>query len=102
VSEGDLRLEQGPDGAARFSCTVHLPALAPEGDYRFRLIGFREGRGEILAEKMLRLHEVGTVASMKSLAREHGLLYGIVAVATALAAGLLTGFLFDLGSKGSH
>lgn len=102
ISAGSLRVEPGGDGTARFSCTVHLPALAPEGDYRFRLIGFRNGKAEDLAEKILRLHEAGAVASMKSLAREHGLLYGIVAVATALAAGLLTGFLFDLGSRGSH
>jgi uncharacterized protein (TIGR02186 family) len=102
LSEGGLQTEPGPGGMVRFSCTVHLPALAPEGDYRFRLIGFRDGKVEDLAEKTLRLQEVGTVASMKALAGEHGLLYGIVAVATALAAGLLTGFLFDLGSKGSH
>jgi uncharacterized protein (TIGR02186 family) len=102
VFEGALRIEREREGMVAFSCTVHLPALAPEGSYRFRLVGFREGKGEGLAEKALRLQEVGTVASLKSLAHEHGLLYGIVAVATALAAGLLTGFLFDLGSKGRH
>lgn len=102
VFESGLAFETTGEGTAAFSCTLRLPSRVPEGEWRIRLVAFRAGRGELLAERILRVYEAGAAAWIRSLAHEHGLLYGIAAVATALAAGLLTGFLFDLGSKGGH
>jgi len=36
------------------------------------------------------------------MARQKGLVYGILAVLVALFAGLVTGVLFSLGGKGAH
>lgn len=102
VFENGLAFGPAGAGVVGFSCTLRLPSRVPEGKWRIRLVAFRAGRGELLSERILDVYEAGAAAWIRSLALEHGLLYGIAAVATALAAGLLTGFLFDLGSKGGH
>lgn len=102
IKENAFTLEPAEGGGARFSIAVPMPSAIPEGSYSFRLVAFHGGKGELLAERVLRVQEAGTAAWIRSLSRNHGFLYGIMAVATALAAGLLTGFLFHLGSKGGH
>jgi hypothetical protein len=106
VSEGDLTLEALPGGKVRFATTVGLPARLGPGAYEVRLYGFEGGdgsrRGRLLATDDLIVRQVGLAAVISSLARESGLLYGVIAVAVAIAVGLLTGYLFGRGAKGGH
>lgn len=94
-----VKLQPGPSGAIRVSADCLLPTKAPWGEYQVRLFGFSEGKGELLRSERLRVTPVGVTSHISSLARNHGLLYGIFAVVIALAVGLLTGLAFGLGSK---
>ncbi|RLB59852.1 MAG: hypothetical protein DRI34_00490 [Deltaproteobacteria bacterium] len=80
----------------------HLPAKVPLGNHRVRVLAFNQGRGRVLYEKPLTIEQVGAARWITVVAHNHGLLYGIGAVIIALVVGLLTGFLFGLGSKGAH
>jgi hypothetical protein len=86
----------------RVSTEFHLPAKTPPGEYRILAHGFAGGEGRLLGTAQLRVVQVGMAASIRTLATEHGLLYGILAVAVAIVVGLLTGVLFGLGSKKAH
>jgi hypothetical protein len=100
--DGGVRLDAQGDGTLRFSADFRLPAKAAEGEYEIRLYGFGEDGGRLMDVRTLKVEQVGMARWIHSMAQQHGLIYGILAVAIALAAGLLTGFLFGLGSKGGH
>jgi uncharacterized protein (TIGR02186 family) len=97
-------LEIHPRGAQQeFSATLNFPTTVKPGEYRLQLISFVQGKAVPLAERVLSVRLAGTAAIIQSLSMNHGLAYGILSVVIALAAGLLTGFIFGRGSKkGSH
>ena len=102
MDEGTLKTSTESSGGSHLETTVRVPAKAPPGDYRVRVLGFKDGRGELLAAGKLKITQVGTAAFISSLAQQHGLLYGILAAVIAVVVGLLTGIVFGLGSKGGH
>ena len=56
-----------------------------------------------LAEQVISVRLAGTAAVIRALSSEHGLLYGILSVVIALAAGLMSGLIFGHRSrKGGH
>ncbi len=89
-------------GQAAIATTFTIPARAPFGSYEVVLFGFRDGVGRKLATAQVGVHPVGLVAFMSSLARNHGLAFGLLAVGVAIAMGLLTGVIFGRGSKKVH
>ncbi|HYQ80621.1 MAG TPA: TIGR02186 family protein [Anaeromyxobacteraceae bacterium] len=94
----------GPGAAAspagRVVAEFELPASAPPGQYQVRMLGYRDGVAEVLASERLTVRRVGLAEAVATMARRHGLLYGILSVAAALAAGLLSGVLFSGAKKG--
>jgi len=103
VTEGAVEVvESGEPGRVRLSTDFHLPPKTPPGEYRILVHGFGEGGGRVLGEAVLRVEQVGMAAAIRSLATDHGLGYGILAVVVAIAVGLLTGVLFGLGSRKAH
>lgn len=97
--ERGVELVQGPSGAMQLSAECLLPTKAPWGEYEVRLFGFKAGMGELLRVERMRVDPVGVAARVSALARDHGLLYGVLAVLIALGVGLLTGLAFGLVSK---
>ena len=97
--ERGAKLAPGPGGAMQLSAECLLPTKAPWGEYEVRLFGFKAGMGELLRAERLHVAPVGVAARISALARDHGLLYGILAVVIALGVGLMTGFAFGLVSK---
>lgn len=85
---------------ARVVAELSLPASAPPGEYQVRMLRHRGAAPEILASDTLTIRRVGVAHLVASMAQGHGLLYGILSVAAALAAGLLSGFLFSGAKKG--
>jgi len=102
VSAHGVLLQERPEGVEHWSADLRLPTKLAPGDYEVRLFGFQQGQGKLLARQALEVRQVGAAAAIHSFARKQGLLYGIGAVLIALAAGVLTGFVFGLGSKGGH
>lgn len=98
-SAGPLAVEGGGPAAA-VSADLALPANIPPGVYDVRLYGYQGDQGELLASDTLTVRRAGLVELVASMAQRHGLLYGILSVVVALAAGFLTGVLFSKASKG--
>jgi hypothetical protein len=103
-SFGKLRLPNGGGGAdpVGVSADFWLPASVPSGVYEVQMLGYREGRAELLASEKLITKRAGLVNLIASMAQRHGLLYGILSVLVAIATGFLTGVLFGLSSKKGH
>jgi uncharacterized protein (TIGR02186 family) len=90
------------DGETLAEADFLLPAKTPPGEYRVRVYTFAREEGELAGEAGVRVEQAGVAAVISELAQRHGLLYGILAVVVAGAAGLLTGVVFGLGSKKGH
>lgn len=102
IDEGGVRLQPDGAGGLRFSADFFFPPDVPPERFDVRLLIFAEGGGSLLDRADILVTQAGLVAWISSLAQERGLVYGLLSVMVALAAGLLTGFVFDLGSKGGH
>ena len=100
--EGAVTTERRSDGTVLAETVFDLPPKTPAGAYRILVHGFSGGEGLLLGSGAVRLEQVGVAASIRSLAYDHGLAYGILAVVVAIVVGLLTGVLFGLGSKKAH
>lgn len=83
-------------GAGRQEATAELclPAKTAVGEYTVDVFSFRKGRGELVGSTTVHLERAPAVSFIRSLAADHGLLYGCLAVGVAVFAGLLTGFIF--------
>ncbi len=100
--EGSVLLGRGERDRLDASTDLFLPARTPPGGYRIALFSFRQGEGALVAEATAVIRQTGVAAFVSRTARERGLLYGIVAVVVAIAAGLSTGALFGRGARGAH
>ena len=98
-----IHLHPGAHGGRRLRAVLRLPARLPVGSYRLRLEGFRDGKAVELAESEVLVRTHGVIKGLRTLAFEHGLLYGCTAVLVALIAGFATGIAFGRGSShGGH
>lgn len=100
--ENALETRPEGDGEVVFSTVLAVPACVPEGSYRLALWGFRDAHGEVLAATEVTVEEVGITHDIAALARDHGTLYGILALLLALVVGIVTGLVFGLAGKGGH
>ena len=82
-----------------FKHTFAFPAATREGDYQVVTYLFREGRLLHQTQDTVHVSKTGLVAHVARWSRDYPKLYGLCAVAIALAAGLLVGFVFK---KGGH
>jgi len=67
--------------------TIELPLNAPPGEYSVRAVAFRDGRVVGESRQRLTLARTGLEATLFDLARQHGLIYGFVAVLLGVAVG---------------
>ena len=78
----------------QITAAFSLPSNAPATSYAVRLYGFRDGSLAAQGRGEFDLNTTKLVALTTSLAWEHGLMYGLLAVVVALGAGLGVGFLY--------
>jgi hypothetical protein len=102
LEEASVVREPAGNGRVRVSTDLQLAPKTPPGHYRLLIHGFGEEGGRLLGEIEFEVEQVGLAASIRTLAMDRGLLYGILAVVVAISVGLLIGVLFGLGSKGAH
>lgn len=100
--EDTVSLKPGGEGRLEAAADLFLPARTPPGQYRIRLLSFRDGDGADVAETATVVRQEGFPAFTSRMAHERGLLYGIVSVVLAIAAGMLTGVVFGRGSRRPH
>jgi len=96
VGEGQLVRSGSAGGGStvRLAGSFRFPARAPAGEYRVDLFGFHERRAIHLGSTTVRLEYTSLARVLRSVATEHGLIYGGVAVVVAVLAGLTTGYVF--------
>lgn len=93
----NLKMEQGlyTYGAAVFRrfegglrrATIELPTNAPPGDYTVRAVAFRDGQVVAESRQEFKLQRSGLDATLFDLSRNHGLIYGFVAVLLGVLVG---------------
>lgn len=93
----DLKMQQGLysfsdttierlDGGLR-RAKIALPLNAPPGEYRIRAVAFRNGAPVGESEQVLTLVRSGLDATLFDLSRQHGFIYGFVAVLLGVGVG---------------
>lgn len=93
----DLKMEQGLysfsdttierlDGGLR-RAKIALPINAPPGEYRIRAVSFRNGAPVGESEQVLTIVRSGLDATLFDLSRQHGFIYGFVAVLLGVSVG---------------
>jgi uncharacterized protein (TIGR02186 family) len=97
-SLGDIENQPGRT-TERTSVRMKLPANAPATTYSVQLFAFCGGKLVTRGERDFELTQTKLIAFITSLAHEHGLLYGAMAVVVALGAGLGVGFLYGSAKK---
>jgi hypothetical protein len=87
-------------GGERVTGSFLLPAKVTPGSYQVRLSVVQDGTLLEQQTETIQVNMVGFPAMLASLAFEHGALYGLMAVAIAIATGFIMGFLFK--DKAGH
>jgi uncharacterized protein (TIGR02186 family) len=82
---GDADFKHFEGGLRRAS--IGLPVNAPPGEYSVRAVAFRDGRVVGEARQNFTLARTGLDETLFDLSRQHGLIYGFVAVLLGVVAG---------------
>jgi len=102
IVEDGIRHAPTPDGREEIATEFLLPPKAPDGEYLVELYGFKNGSGTLLGSGIITLEKDHMIRFITSMAGNHRLLYGHLAVIIAIVAGLLTGVIFGLGKGKAH
>lgn len=102
LDEGAVRLRDAGDGMARLTVEYSLGPRVPPGGYEVRVMSLESTGARCLGSARVDLEAVGLAGILRSLAMNHGLLYGCVAVVVALLAGFTTGLIFGRGASKGH
>lgn len=96
VREGAVALDQ----QTLFRGAVQLPANLTEGEYVTRIFLTREGRVVSQLETTINVHKVGLERWLYTLSRQQPLVYGLMSLAIAIAAGWLASAAFQVMRRG--
>lgn len=96
---GGIKLDRPSCETCRYTASIKLPPGIPPGNYTLKAIGF--SGDELAGQKSsdLTIIKTGMPKLMSTMAWQHPALYGIVAIITAMVAGLIMGVLF---TKAKH
>jgi uncharacterized protein (TIGR02186 family) len=84
-------------GPKLFRTTFEFPANVPPGLYRISVYHLKDGQVTGAQQSSLTISKVGMEAAVFDFARERASLYGLVAIAIAVAAGWFAGVVFRRG-----
>jgi uncharacterized protein (TIGR02186 family) len=93
VASGAVKMGPPAPAGEPFSVEFHWPKKAPPGRYEVRVYECRDGKVINQSSIPLEVLAVGFPARLARLAREHGSLYGAMAVVIAVLAGFTIDFL---------
>ncbi|GMG81841.1 TIGR02186 family protein [Paralimibaculum aggregatum] len=82
--------------ATLFSTSIRLPAQLIEGDYRARIFITRDKAVVDHVEKTIAVRKIGLERWIYVMAKDHALIYGLLSLAIALAAGWLASTFFRI------
>lgn len=97
---GEINFEQKNEKEKSFTVKVWIPPKIPTGEYLVRVMEIHNGLIVDNSKNQLKVKEEGIPLMLSSLAFNHSLLYGFLAVLIAVAAGLAMDFFFGTGKGG--
>ena len=97
---GEIRFEQKNEMEKSFSAGVWIPPRIAVGEYQIKVMEVHNGQIVDTSTNQLKVKEEGIPLMLSSLAFNHSLLYGFLAVLIAIAAGLAMDFFFGTGKGG--
>jgi uncharacterized protein (TIGR02186 family) len=101
IHEGFIQIKPLSSGSMdQVEVRFPLPARIAPGSYVLELITFQDGKGTLLQRETIEVHLSGFTELLHRLAKEKGLLYGVLAVIVATLSGLAIGIVFT--SRGAH
>lgn len=98
VLEGAVKVEA--NGSYQF--TLAWPFQAPPGSYKIETITAKNGQVTGRSEAAIKVELTGVVALLAKMSSDNRVLYGILSIIVALAAGFGVGMIFRKGGGGSH
>ena len=97
---GNVTCTRGADGNQEYRAEIPVPSRLSPGSYSVRVFAVKDGNVIAGGEQSVSARLVGFPAFLANLAFHNGVLYGILAVASAILAGLAIGLVFQ--GKGGH
>jgi len=97
---GEISFEQKNETEKSFNAAVWIPPQIPPGEYQVQVMEVHDGIIVGNAMDPLKVKEQGIPAMISSMAFNHSLFYGFLAVLIAVAAGLMMDFFFGTGKGG--
>jgi uncharacterized protein (TIGR02186 family) len=97
---GKISFEQKNETEKSFTAGVWIPPRVPVGAYQITVMEIHNGQIVDTSTHELKVKEEGIPLMLSSLAFNHSLLYGFLAVLIAVAAGLAMDFFFGTGKGG--
>jgi len=98
--QGEISFEQKSDTEKLFNAAVWIPPRISPGEYQVQVAEIHNGVIVDNSMDQLRVKEEGVPSMISSLAFNHSILYGFLAVLIAIAAGLAMDFFFGTGKGG--
>jgi uncharacterized protein (TIGR02186 family) len=98
---GTVTYRDQPDGTRQFQASLQIPPRMSEDDYTIEVLAVKEGNLIGQASSDLQVKMVGFPEQLARMAFQRSLLYGILSVLIAVAAGFFMGTLFR-GKGGAH
>ena len=98
--QGEISFEQKNDTEKLFNAAVWIPPRISPGEYQVQVTEIHNGIIVDNSMDQLRVKEEGVPSMISSLAFNHSIFYGFLAVLIAIAAGLAMDFFFGTGKGG--
>ena len=98
--QGEISFEQKSDTEKLFNAAVWIPPRISPGEYQVQVAEIHNGVIVDNSVDQLKVKEEGVPSMISSLAFNHSILYGFLAVLVAIAAGLAMDFFFGTGKGG--
>ena len=100
---GKISFEQKNEKEKSFTASVWIPPRIPAGEYQVQVMEIHDDQLVDNSMSQLKVKEEGIPLMLSSLAFNHSILYGFLAVLIAIAAGLAMDFFFGTGrGSGAH
>jgi uncharacterized protein (TIGR02186 family) len=99
---GSIKVAGSGSGWSGLEDDVWIPAKIPPGTYHVCMSIVQDGKTVERKCSDLQVAQVGFPALLYSMAYQHGLAYGIIAVLIAIFAGFAMGFMFKGKGGGAH
>jgi uncharacterized protein (TIGR02186 family) len=100
ISIGKISLTE-KDGKRNYYILTEWPYQVPPGIYTVTVFAVKDRRVVETAQTSITVEQVGVVKTLANMAKNNGILYGIISIVAALGAGFGVGLIFRKGG-GAH